>query len=411
MTGKPVYIYVTPYFPSPETWRGAFSLDFVRALAATGRYDVRVFVPDAGLSYDCNGIHVERFPVKRFPSGLFPWLLERWNAKSFLAAVVRAGINPQDIAVCHGHTRSTAIYPIALKRIAPRSLSLLHHHLSSPLRLETGRWRELPVYSDMFYRWTRRVCDAIDGHVFCSRQVWETYDKLLELDGGRFVAHDLRDTTLLGRRHSPLAVPQGILCYNGYDASIFKPDRIAHKGFAIGCVANFFTQKRQSVLLEAVGLLSRRHPEIMSEWRLRFVGSGPLLSSAVRRAEALGLDGIASFEREMDHSLLPQFFNSIDLMALPSVREGFGCVYMESFACGTPFIATAGVSTEEVILPKYRDLWLAKPDDPADLADKLWRFYVERPKMRLSRAMDYATIMDGFLADLDGLRARTRGVP
>ena len=45
---KPVYLYITPFFPGPDTWRGAYSLDFVRALTRLSDYDVRVVIPGRG---------------------------------------------------------------------------------------------------------------------------------------------------------------------------------------------------------------------------------------------------------------------------------------------------------------------------------------------------------------------------
>ena len=74
---NPIYIVVTPFFPSPETWRGAYCYDFVKALMRTGKYDVRVFVPGNGADYDYQGVHVYRFPVKYLPSNVFPVLFRR----------------------------------------------------------------------------------------------------------------------------------------------------------------------------------------------------------------------------------------------------------------------------------------------------------------------------------------------
>ena len=42
---KRIYLFVTPFFPSPESWRGGYCLDAAQALIRDGRFDVRVFVP------------------------------------------------------------------------------------------------------------------------------------------------------------------------------------------------------------------------------------------------------------------------------------------------------------------------------------------------------------------------------
>ena len=72
--GKPIYIVVTPFFPSPTNWRGAYCYDFVVALMKTGVYDVRVFVPGTGEDYTIGDIRVHRFPTRQLSSNIFPFL-------------------------------------------------------------------------------------------------------------------------------------------------------------------------------------------------------------------------------------------------------------------------------------------------------------------------------------------------
>lgn len=44
LSSKPIYLYITPFFPSSRTWQGGFCLDAVRAIRADGRYEVVVMV-------------------------------------------------------------------------------------------------------------------------------------------------------------------------------------------------------------------------------------------------------------------------------------------------------------------------------------------------------------------------------
>ena len=37
---KPIYVIVTPYFPSARCWRGSYCYDFAVALMRLGEYDV-----------------------------------------------------------------------------------------------------------------------------------------------------------------------------------------------------------------------------------------------------------------------------------------------------------------------------------------------------------------------------------
>jgi hypothetical protein len=59
---RPVYLYMTPFFPSPKTWTGGFCLDAVKALKADGRYEVVVMTAeDFGGDYEIDGVKVFQF--------------------------------------------------------------------------------------------------------------------------------------------------------------------------------------------------------------------------------------------------------------------------------------------------------------------------------------------------------------
>ena len=106
---KPVYLYITPFFPGPDTWRGAYSLDFVRALTRLSDYDVRVVIPGRGPDYEMDGIPVIRLPEWRLPSMMFPLLFARRNGRALLRALRDRGIAPAHIAVCHANTPPTTV--------------------------------------------------------------------------------------------------------------------------------------------------------------------------------------------------------------------------------------------------------------------------------------------------------------
>ena len=90
---KPIYLFVSPFFPTPESWRGGFCYDMARALVREGTYDVRVFVPGDGPDYDMGGLHVVRFKQMALPCGAFPCLMWPYNKALFLRAIKKTGIN------------------------------------------------------------------------------------------------------------------------------------------------------------------------------------------------------------------------------------------------------------------------------------------------------------------------------
>jgi glycosyltransferase involved in cell wall biosynthesis len=55
--------------------------------------------------------------------------------------------------------------------------------------------------------------------------------------------------------------------------------------------------------------------------------------------------------------------------ALPAIHEAFGLVVVESFACGTPVVASNGGALPELVTPETGAL--CDPDDPVSVADAL----------------------------------------
>ena len=125
---KPLYLYISPFFPTPESWRGGYALDFVHALRDSGRYDVRVLVPGRGPDYTLDGIPVIRFREWRLPSMVLPFLFVRRNAAALLRTLRDHAIDPAAIAVCHANTPFVAPYALALRARNPHVRAILHHH-------------------------------------------------------------------------------------------------------------------------------------------------------------------------------------------------------------------------------------------------------------------------------------------
>jgi glycosyltransferase involved in cell wall biosynthesis len=60
------------------------------------------------------------------------------------------------------------------------------------------------------------------------------------------------------------------------------------------------------------------------------------LEEFVRRER---LEGVVVFTGEIENSKLPTLYRAADVFVMPSSGEGFGIVYLEALACGTPVIA------------------------------------------------------------------------
>lgn len=402
-----LYLVVTPFFPSPDSWRGAYCYDFVQALRRIGRYDVRVFVPGAGSDYDYQGVHVCRFPVRALPSGLLPFLFARQNIQSFLRKLEAEGIALSDVAVCHGHTAHFGVYLLALKRLNPHCLTLLHHHDPASFGLRSGRLGKVWLSRLLSYFSLRRIHEAMDCHVFISRSVERSFRMAPKTDWT--VYRDYRRMACGVGWLKPVRVRNAILLHNGVDAHRFTAEQRANRGktvpFAVGCIANFVDWKDQLSLLRAVASLRDR----LGDWRLRLIGSGPTLAACKAYVTGQSLQDRVSFESEVDHTELPDFYRSLDLFVLPSYFEGFGCVFTEAWACGTPFITCGGQGMDDLVLPEERHLWLCKPMNPEDLAEKILYFYEHRPEQHLAGPVDIDLLVPRFVRDVERLREVVNG--
>ncbi len=393
----PVYIYVTPFFPSPTSWRGAYGYDFVKALMRTGKYDVKVFVPGSGEDYEYQGVQVYRFPVKYLPSAVLPFLFTRWNQQSFLRKVRKVGIDIKKVTVCHGNTAFYGIYPLALKKLNPRIQTLLHHHDPASFGLNLGRLRHVWIHKLINYVLLRRMHNAIDMHVFISDVVKKSF--LSVPDAAWTVYEDYkRQMRGLGWLRG-VNVKKSVVLHNGVDIRLFSPRERCQRqgGPIIGCVGNFTESKDQRLLLEAAVRLRGQFPEL----QLRFIGSGKTLAACQAYAYEHRLNAI--FLKEVNHAELAEFYRDLDLFVLPSYWDGFGCVFTEAWASGVPFIASAQVGIVDLIPKEDRDIWIVPPRNSKMLADCILYVLTEQPKQNLCLPVAFSDTIPPFL------KAITRG--
>lgn len=148
----------------------------------------------------------------------------------------------------------------------------------------------------------------------------------------------------------------------GVDTSRFRPDagdplairRLQGLGDrpVLLSVARLVEWKGQDMVLEALTQLRDVVPDIA----YLIVGAGPHRATLERKARELGLEGQVNFVGFVPASELPSYYRAADVMVVPSREfaaglpiEGFGTVYVEANACGTPTIGGRGGGTEESI--------------------------------------------------------------
>ena len=374
---------------------------------------VEVFVAGDGDDYEIDGIKVWRFKEKILKGYVLPFLFRRRNEKSFLAAVERAGVKLEDVAICHGNTARFAIYPLALKRLNTKIKTLLHHHDLASFGLNLGVFHKCSLYNVFLFRQLRKLHEQIDCHIFISQASRRSF--LAAPDASWTVYDDykaqMRGPKFFGCR--PAKIGESVVLHNGVDVDLFKRFAVSssplvvsggREEFVIGCVGNFGKLKDQLTLLKAIAILNNQTLtssvssvcSVVNKIKVIFIGSGEMMAECKRFAADNGID--AEFRQEVRHEDLPRFYHELDLFVLPSYFEGFGCVYTEAWSCGVPFIACEEQGIEGLISPEDRDTWLCKPHDAKALADKISAYITNRWAQRLTGPIDLDTLVANFIS-------------
>jgi glycosyltransferase involved in cell wall biosynthesis len=130
------------------------------------------------------------------------------------------------------------------------------------------------------------------------------------------------------------------------------------------CRKKLNLSEETTVLLSVGGLVKRKgfHRVIEVLPRLRevypnlvflAVGSatveGDFSQELNNQVKRLGLEEMVRFEGQQDPDDLPTYYSAADLFVLSTWHEGWGNVFLESLACGTPVVTTDVGGNKEVI--------------------------------------------------------------
>ncbi len=113
---------------------------------------------------------------------------------------------------------------------------------------------------------------------------------------------------------------------NGVDLGLINSIKPSEKMYDVLFVGRLIPEKN-------VDLLLRSMPRNKS---LGIIGEGPEREKLVRLSKELGTN--ATFKSGLPYEELIGLMKSADVLVLPSTREGFGIVALESLASGTPVI-------------------------------------------------------------------------
>jgi glycosyltransferase involved in cell wall biosynthesis len=125
-------------------------------------------------------------------------------------------------------------------------------------------------------------------------------------------------------------------------------------------------------LLEAMEEVWKRHPEV----ELQIAGYGPLQDRVEGASRGNNKIKYLGF---VPHRQMPEVLSNVDMLVLPSYREGFSRTVLEGIACGLPVITTAVGELSR--LETQGVAKVIKPGDPKVLVEAIEEL-IEDKKLR-----------------------------
>lgn len=235
-------------------------------------------------------------------------------------------------------------------------------------RCRIGRWRVIGQFHSSF------EAAAAGRDLARAQRVYRDVDAfalLTEADAREFAAHGFQNTVVM-----PNPLP-----FRPAQAAPLETEVVTYLG-------RLAPEKGPRFLAEAWRLIADRHPS----WRLQFIGSGPLADDIARTAsgENLRLAVLPPTTDPMGVLL------ATDVLALPSLTEGFPLTVAEAMACGVPVVASDCSAGVRALVDDGIDGLIARRGDAAHLAEQLDRLMSD-PALRRAlgvRAREKVVVLD-----------------
>ncbi len=347
MIRQNTYLVITPFFPSNESFVGNYVYDQIKEIQNQSNFSIEIVKVVSYFSlesdYEFKGFKVKIFKTFDFPYFIFPGLFNSCNKRRFSIFLKKNNIT--NISFSHSHVS----YPAAYLVEDLTCTKIVQHHGLDVLQLLNGRSHIIKRFQKTY---------------LIKRTISHLNKSDLNIGVSELVLKQLR-------KYPTYSPKEELVLYNGVDTSKFYPVEVEKNDvFTIGCVANFWEIKDQITLIKAVERIFLKGEKIL----LKLIGSGHKLDECCNYVKKHNLDSIVSFESEKEHSALNVFYNEIDLFVLPSYYEALGCVYLESWATNTPFIAVRNQGISELIPDDMKDNFLVSKSDELNLSKRILDF-------------------------------------
>lgn len=163
--------------------------------------------------------------------------------------------------------------------------------------------------------------------------------------------------------------------------------------FNVGIVGRLTEQKGHKYAIEAFSILCKAHDDLV----LSIYGDGELLDQCKGQVESLGISEHVVFHGFV--SDMPQVYQNIDVLLMPSTFEALPLTLLESMASGVPAIAS-NINGIPEIIDNNVDGMLIRPREPQDIVDAVEEFISDSNKVHIIGHEARTKIQHNFSLDL-----------
>lgn len=218
--------------------------------------------------------------------------------------------------------------------------------MSGNAKVISVRHVDIPIKNNLYYRFTyNTLTDKVVVNSFATKNTLLSSASWLRQDKIKVIYHGI-DTKLFAvsgkSTREELNIPND------------KP--------VIGFVGRLNVQKGIVYMMDAFKIIKGKIPDA----QLLIAGTGDLYEEIVKKSDEYGYSNsvyLLGFRED-----IPDILNSIDVLLLPSLWEGFGLVLIEAMACGKPCVTTSVSSMPEIVEDGVSG-FILPPKDPAALAE------------------------------------------
>lgn len=234
------------------------------------------------------------------------------------------------IVHAHGNSATLALEMVAA-RLGGAHARIAHSH-NTHCKYAAAHYLLKPLFLHMAN--VRMACGEAAGRWMFGRAPFEIIPIAADPEAYRF------DPAKRDAMRLSMGVPEGCTC--------------------IGCVALFTAVKNHVFLLEAFALARKSAPQL----RLVLIGDGPLRAQIESDIQRLNLSEAVVLTGAVND--VPERMQALDMLALPSLYEGFPNVLVEAQMSGLPILVSDQVTRDCDMtgllsyLPLQADVWAEK---------------------------------------------------